>query len=129
MKKQRVSPATNLNPSVFKANTDLPTPEAVNKAVAAVTGKTEIVEKPKSEKVAKVEKAKAAKVAKTEIPKTTLMQVEKVRNVRKRETLKGTILQAVMLEIDLLKSVKRKAFEDEMSLSEVINDALRVYFQ
>jgi hypothetical protein len=117
MKKQRVSPATNLNPSVFKANIDLPTPEAVNKAVAEVTGKSEVIAKPKVEKIEKVEQ-----------PKATLLKVEKVRNIRKRETLKGTILQAVMLEKDLLKMVKRKAFEDEMSLSEVINAALKSYF-
>lgn len=118
MKKQRVSPATNLNPSVFKTNGDLPTPDAVNKAVAEVTGQTVVIEK--------------AKVVKPEKPKQTLVKAEKVekaRNIRKRETLKGTILQAIMLEKDLLKMVKRKAFEDEMSLSEVVNDALRKYFQ
>jgi hypothetical protein len=121
MKKQRVSPATNLVPSVFKSNIELPTPEAVNKAVAEVTGKTAVIENPKEPK-----EAVKPKVEKQIISAT---KIEKVRNIRKRETLKGTILQAVMLEKDLLKMVKRKAFEDEMSLSEVINDALKSYFQ
>jgi hypothetical protein len=118
MKKQRISPAVNLNPSVFKTDTDLPTPEAVNKAVAAVTGKTETVEKVKPPKVEK--------------PKPTIVKPEvvvKERNKRKRETQKGTILQAVMVEKELLKMVKRKAFDAEISLSEVINDAIRQYFQ
>jgi hypothetical protein len=118
MKKQRVSPATNLVPSVFKSNIELPTPEAVNKAVAEVTGKTAVIEKPKEAVKPKVEKQIMS------VPK-----VEKARNIRKRETLKGTILQAVMLEKDLLKMVKKKAFEDEKSLSEVVNNALKIYFQ
>jgi hypothetical protein len=121
MKKQRVSPAINLVPSVFKSNIELPTPEAVNKAVAEVTGKSEIIEKSKERK--QVEKPKVEKQI------LAAPKVEKVRNIRKRETLKGTILQAVMLEKDLLKMVKKKAFEDEMSLSEVVNDALKLYFQ
>ena len=118
MKKQRVSPATNLNSTSFKTNVDLPTPEAVNKAVAEVTGKSEIFEKPKVIKIVKKEKSKFI------APKA-----EKVLNKRKRETLKGTILQAVMLEKELLKMVKRKAFDNEISLSEVVNDALKQYFQ
>lgn len=118
MKKQRVSPASNLNASVFKTGIDLPTPEAVNKAVAEVTGKTEVIEKVKEVKVVK--------------PKPTPIKEEKaeiLRNKRKRETLKGTMLQAVMVEKDLLKMVKKKAFDDEISLSEVINNALKLYFQ
>ena len=121
MKKQRVSPATILNPVVFQTGGDLPSPEAVNKAVAAVTGKKEVVEKATEPKEGKVEK-----------PKATIVKVEKaeiVRSKRKRETLKGTMLQAVMVEKDLLKLVKRKAFDDEISLSEVINNALKKYFQ
>jgi hypothetical protein len=121
MKKQRVSPASILNPVVFQTGGDLPSPEAVNKAVAAVTGKTEVVEKVKEPKEVKVEK-----------PKTIVAKIEKaeiVRSKRKRETLKGTMLQAVMVEKDLLKMVKRKAFDDEVSLSEVINNALKKYFQ
>lgn len=50
------------------------------------------------------------------------------RNQRKRETAKGTILQAVMIEKDLLKKVKHNAFYNEKSISEVINTALRLYF-
>jgi hypothetical protein len=120
MKKQRISPASILNPAVFQSGGDLPTPEAVNKAVAEVTGKTEVIEKVKEPKEVKLEK-----------PKTTVVKVEKaeiVRSKRKRETLKGTMLQAVMVEKDLLKMVKRKAFDDEISLSEVINNALKKYF-
>jgi hypothetical protein len=124
MKKQRISPAVNLTPSVFKPSVDLPTPEAVNKAVAVVTGKTEVVAKAKAVKpVVKVEKPKAAPV------KVKAEKTEVVRNKRKRETLKGTVLQAVMIEKDLLKTVKKKAFEEEISLSEVINNALKQYFQ
>jgi hypothetical protein len=50
------------------------------------------------------------------------------RNQRKRETAKGTILQAVMVEKDLLKKVKHSAFYNEKSISEIINQALRLYF-
>lgn len=51
------------------------------------------------------------------------------RNERKRETLKGTILQAVMIDKDLLKIVKRYAFENEISISDAINKALRAMYQ
>ena len=118
MKKQRVSPTTNLSPSVFKTSGELPTLEAVNKAVAEVTGQTEVVQKVKEVSIEK-QKPILAKATK----------VEKVQNISKRETLKGTILQAVMVEKELLKKVKRKAFDDEISLSEVFNDALKQYFQ
>ena len=51
------------------------------------------------------------------------------RNERKRETIKGTILQSVMIDIELLKKVKREAFECETSLSDVINNVLKNHFQ
>lgn len=51
------------------------------------------------------------------------------RNERKRETLKGTILQAVMIDKDLLKIVKRYAFENEISISDAINKALKAMYQ
>jgi uncharacterized Zn finger protein (UPF0148 family) len=111
MKKQRVSPASILKPVVFQTGGDLPSP---------VTGKKEVVEKATKPKEVKVEK-----------PKATIVKIEKaeiVRSKRKRETLKGTMLQAVMVEKDLLKMVKRKAFDDEISLSEVINNAIKMYF-
>ena len=53
----------------------------------------------------------------------------KSRNERKRETAKGTILQSVMIEMDLLEYVRREAYESRKSLSDVINNALRSYFQ
>jgi hypothetical protein len=53
----------------------------------------------------------------------------KERNERKRETIKGTILQAVMIDIELLKKVKREAFENDKKISDVINDALKSYFE
>ena len=97
MKKERVSPTTNLTPSVntdsFKQSVELPTPETVKKSVQAVN-----------------------QVQPTE------------RNKRKRETQKGTILQAVMIEKDLLKKVKHSAFYNEKSISEVINQALRLFY-
>jgi len=51
------------------------------------------------------------------------------RNERKRETLKGTILQAVMIDKYLLKTVKRYAFENEISISDAINKALKAMYQ
>ena len=53
----------------------------------------------------------------------------KSRNERKRETAKGTILQSVMIEMDLLENVRREAYESKKSLSDVINNALKKYFQ
>lgn len=56
-------------------------------------------------------------------------QTPSARNERKRETLKGTILQSVMIEKDLLKIVKRYAFENEISISDAINKALKAMYQ
>jgi hypothetical protein len=108
MKKQRVSPTANLTPNTealktsFRANNDLPSPEAIEKSVGRVM---------------------------SEIQQTETATPEKERNKRKRETIKGTILQAVMIEMDLLKKVKREAFDSDKSLSDVINNALKQYFQ
>ena len=117
MKKQRVSPTALTTPSVnadsFKTAAELPTAQAVNDAVSEVT------KKPMSpEKVGEVV---------TRIMKET--PGPKNRNERKRETIKGTILQSVMVDIELLKKVKREAFDNETSLSEVINNALENHFQ
>ena len=51
------------------------------------------------------------------------------RNLRKRETLKGTILQAVMMDKELLKKVKHTAYYNEQSISEVVNQALRLFYE
>ena len=56
-------------------------------------------------------------------------QTPSARNERKRETLKGTILQSVMIDKELLKKVKRKAFDNEKTISDVINEALKTMFQ
>jgi hypothetical protein len=50
------------------------------------------------------------------------------RNVRKRETIKGTILQSVMIDKELLKKVKYTAYYNEKSISEVVNQALRLFY-
>ena len=50
------------------------------------------------------------------------------RNVRKRETIKGTILQSVMIDKALLKKVKHTAYYNEKSISEVVNQALRLFY-
>ena len=56
-------------------------------------------------------------------------QTPSARNERKRETKKGTILQSVMIDKELLKKVKRKAFDNEKTISDVINEALKTMFQ
>jgi hypothetical protein len=50
------------------------------------------------------------------------------RNERKRETIKGTILQSVMIDKELLKKVKHTAYYNEKSISEVVNQALRLFY-
>ena len=50
------------------------------------------------------------------------------RNARKRETIKGTILQSVMIDKELLKKVKHTAYYNEKSISEVVNQALRLFY-
>jgi hypothetical protein len=105
MRKERISPVANLMHDTealkesFKTTNELPTPETVVKTVANVL---------------------------SEMQQT---KEQPQRNQRKRETIKGTILQSVMMEVDLLKKVKREAFETEMSLSDVINNALKKHFQ
>ena len=104
-KKEKVSPTTNLTPNaeVLKASaktmSDIPSPEARDRTVEPVMSEI------------KQHKVKP-----------------KERNQRKRETIKGTILQAVMIDIELLKKVKHNAFYNEKSISEVINQALRLFF-
>ena len=117
-KKQRVSPTaltadTETLKASFKAAAELPTVETVNDAVSMVTKKPMSPEKV-GEVVTRI-------VRETPGPES--------RNDRKRETIKGTILQSVMIDIDLLKKVKREAFERETSLSDVINNALKNHFQ
>lgn len=99
----------------MKENKDLmsfETVEAVNDAVSEVTKKTMSPEK-MGEVVTRI-------MSEPKAPKS--------RNERKRETIKGTILQSVMIDIELLKKVKHNAFYNEKSISEVINQALRLYF-
>ena len=102
MKKQKKSTTDNLTPSVSNDSLsnmpELPSVEYVTRNIAVAKDREE--DKP---------------------PQTE-------RNKRKRETAKGTILQAVMIEKDLLKKVKHSAFYNEKSLSEVINQALRLFF-
>ena len=50
------------------------------------------------------------------------------RNRRKRETIKGTILQSIMMDKELLKKVKHTAYYNEKSISEVVNQALRLFY-
>jgi hypothetical protein len=101
MKKQRVSPTISLTPSVSKDSfSNMPKLPSVQDVAKNVATANDVKEdKP---------------------------QIE--RNKRKRETAKGTILQAVMIEKDLLKLVKHNAFYNEKSISEVINQALRLHF-
>jgi hypothetical protein len=104
-KKERISPTTNLMPNTetlkesFKTTGELPSPEMIGRTVERVMSEI---------KQYKIE--------------------PKERNQRKRETIKGTILQAVMIDIELLKKVKREAFESDKKISDIINDALKSYF-
>lgn len=120
MKKQRVSPTTNLTPSVtkesFRTTGNLPSPEAVERAVKIVTGYTD-------------QQTELLKEIELTTQKLKMVGVTTERNHRKRETIKGTILQAVMIDKDLLKLVKNQAFKQDVKLSDVINDALKQYFQ
>lgn len=106
MKKNKVlitsdSPTkTEILKASFKTTGELPSPEVIGKTVERVM--SELKQQPKEE-----------------TPE---------RNKRKRETAKGTILQAVMIEKELLKKVKHSAFYNEKSISEVINQALRLFF-
>ena len=118
MKKQRVSPTaltadTETLKASFKTAAELPTLQAVKDAVSMVTKKPMTPEKV-GEVVARI-------MSEPKEPKS--------RNERKRETAKGTILQSVMIEIDLLENVRREAYENRKSLSDVINNALKSYFQ
>jgi hypothetical protein len=102
MKKQRVSPTT---PNV-------PTSENLKKSFGT-TGDLPSVET--------IEKAVAMVTSHVEQKVTE-------RNERKRETIKGTILQSVMIDKELLKKVKHTAFYNEKSISEVVNQALRLFY-
>lgn len=123
MKKQRVSPTT-ITPSVLKENfrataNELPSADVVNKAVEVLTGKEQ-------------EKAELETQIGIEIQKLNMgtKETEPVeRNKRKRETAKGTVLQSVMIEKDLLKKAKQSALNNDISLSEVVNNAIRQYLQ
>ncbi len=117
-KKQRVSPTaltadTETLKASFKTAAELPTVETVNDAVSMVTKKPMTPEK-MGEVVTRI-------MSEPKEPKS--------RNERKRETAKGTILQAVMIDIDLLENVRREAYESKKSLSDVINNALKNHFQ
>jgi hypothetical protein len=103
MKKQRVSPTT---PNVL-------TGEILKKSFAT-TGDFPSVET--------IDKAVAMVTNHVE------QKVSTERNERKRETIKGTILQSVMIDKDLLKKVKHTAFYNEKSISEVVNQALRLFY-
>jgi hypothetical protein len=104
-KKEKVSPTTNVTPNTkalkasAKTMSDVPSSETIDRTVEGVVSEI------KQDKV-----------------------VPKERNQRKRETIKGTILQAVMIDVELLKKVKHNAFYNEKSISEVINQALRLFF-
>lgn len=50
-------------------------------------------------------------------------------NRAKKETIKGTQVISYMIRKDLLKKIKLAAVNTEMSMSEIINQALDKYFQ
>jgi hypothetical protein len=102
MKKQRVSPTA----------TNVPTTENLKKSFGT-TGELPSVET--------IEKAVAMVTSHNQKTPTE-------RNQRKRETIKGTILQAVMIDKELLKKVKHTAYYNEKSISEVVNQALRLFY-
>lgn len=110
--KKKISKIETFTPSVdkssFQTEGELPTTEQANDTVRELTGQMDLA----------IRQLKIAVLDKPIAP-----------NKRKRETAKGTVLQAVMIEKELLKKVKLKAVHNEISFSEVINDALKQYFQ
>jgi hypothetical protein len=103
MKKQRVSPTA----------TNVPTAENLKKSFGT-TGDLPSVET--------IEKAVAMVTSHNDQKAPT------ERNQRKRETIKGTILQSVMIDKELLKKVKHTAYYNEKSISDVVNQALRLFY-
>lgn len=103
MKKQRVSPTA----------TNVPSAETLKKSFGTM-GDLPSVET--------IEKAVAMVTSHSE------QKAPIDRNQRKRETLKGTVLQAVMIDKELLKKVKHTAYYNEKSISEVVNQALRLFY-
>ena len=53
---------------------------------------------------------------------------QSVKRSTKKETTKGTVVFSAMIEKDLMKLVRIHAARTEGAMSEVINEALRAYF-
>ena len=70
----------------------------------------------------------------TDFVDTTLSQLTGInttqspKNKAKKETTKGTVVFSAMIEKDLMKKVRLQAATTEGSLSDVVNNALKVYF-
>lgn len=126
----------------------LATDEEVNQAIATVTNKPlprpveKFVEKSvekssekaaekslaKPKKTKKVENVEKTVVGKAPLPSPTLAKnVDAPRNVKKRETSKGTQAYAVMIDKNVAVEVKMKAFQSGTTFSDVVNSALMQY--
>ena len=103
MKKEKISPTT-LN---------VPTSEDLKKSFVTTNDLPS---------VETIEKAVAMITTRVE------QKVPTERNERKRETIKGTILQSIMIDKELLKKVKHTAYYNEKSISEIVNQALRLFY-
>lgn len=56
-------------------------------------------------------------------------EAQATKNKAKKETTKGTVVFSAMIEKDLMKIVRIHAARTEGSMSDVINGALRAYFE
>ena len=98
MSKQRINPTTAVPPTIDKTNFKSGDLPLSNEVDAAISKLTD--------------------TAQPQLPKSKA----------KKETTKGTVVFSVMIEKELMKKVRIQAAHTEGSMSDVVNEALRAYF-
>jgi hypothetical protein len=99
----------------------LATDDEVNQAIATVTKQPLPATKPK-----KSVKVTAEKPTPT-LPAPIEKRADSPRNLKKRETSKGTQAYSVMIDKNIAVEVKMKAFQSGTTFSDVVNNALSQY--
>lgn len=122
MKKQRVSPITSFQLNSDFNGGDLPKPEDVNQTIATLTGKADT---PPSVVSPKTNKMENNNISITEKQTTTNETFKGGRPLKEGAT--GRLKFTTMLHADLIKELKRTAIDENMSVADLLEIAIKKY--
>lgn len=127
MKKQRVSPIATFQINPDFSGGDLPKPEDANRTIAELTGKTEIppsVAAPKAEETADLATENMQKNGHQVVVTTEIFKGG--RPLKKGAV--GRVKFTTMLQPDLIKQLKRVAIDENRSVADLVEIAIKKQF-